>query len=249
MENMTLLKIGCCGFPRGMKHYFTKFRVVEVQKTFYQLPTVETVEKWRSVAPMGFEFTVKAWQGVTHPTISLTYKRFRGKLRGEPGNYGFFQQTDEVLTAWRMTEKICSTLKAKYVLFQCPASFKPTDEHLENITGFFKKVKNPGFCFVWEPRGKEWTDEKVSEVCKKCDLIHGVDPFDRQPVTKEVAYFRLHGSPPGKRMYYYEYTKEDLDKLLEWCEPFKEIYCFFNNMSMYENALQFLKMTSGESMF
>ncbi|RLF23760.1 MAG: DUF72 domain-containing protein [Thermoplasmata archaeon] len=241
---MALLKVGCCGFPNGLKNYFSRFKVVEVQKTFYQLPTVETAKKWRSLAPTGFEFAVKAWQGITHPVSNPTYKRFRGKLFGEPVNYGFFRQTEEVFKAWMETEKVCSTLKARYVLFQCPASFKPTDENIENITIFFRKVRNPGFRFVWEPRGKEWTDEKVSEVCKKCDLIHGVDPFGRQPVTRETAYFRLHGSPPGKRMYYYDYTEKDLKKLLEWCEPFEQVYCFFNNMSMFENALRFMRMVS-----
>jgi uncharacterized protein YecE (DUF72 family) len=33
---MEMVKIGCCGFPEGMKHYFSRFRLVEVQRTFYQ---------------------------------------------------------------------------------------------------------------------------------------------------------------------------------------------------------------------
>jgi len=237
------IRIGCCGFPKGMKEYFSEFDIVELQSTFYQLPSIKTAERWLSLSPPDFEFTVKAWQGITHPAKSPTYKRFKGILK-RAENYGYFKQTEEVMEAWKNTETTCRILKAKYVLFQCPASFKPTDENIENITLFFRKVRNPGFCFVWEPRGKEWTDEMVSEVCKKCDLIHGVDPFGRQPVTRETAYFRLHGSPPGKRMYYYDYTEKDLKKLLEWCEPFEQVYCFFNNMSMFENAHHFLEMVS-----
>ena len=237
------IRIGCCGFPKGMKEYFSEFDIVELQSTFYQLPSIKTAERWLSLSPPDFEFTVKAWQGITHPAKSPTYKRFKGILKGAE-NYGYFKQTEEVMEAWKNTETICHILKARYVLFQCPASFKPTDENIENITLFFRKVRNPGFCFVWEPRGKEWTDEMVSEVCKKCGLIHGVDPFGRQPVTRETAYFRLHGSPPGKRMYYYDYTEKDLKKLLEWCEPFEQVYCFFNNMSMFENAHHFLEMVS-----
>ena len=96
--------------------------------------------------------------------------------------------------------------------------------------------------FVWEPRGKAWTDDIVLEVCKKCNLIHCVDPYARKPVTKNTAYFRLHGVPPGDKMYYYEYTEEDLKKLIVMCKPFNIVYCFFNNMYMYQNALQFRSM-------
>ena len=241
---MFSIKIGCCGFPHGMKNYFARFRVVELQKTFYQIPSYESVKKWFSLSPPGFEFTVKAWQGVTHPVTSPTYRRFKGTLKGKPENYGFFQQTEEVLNAWRVTERVCSMLKTRYVLFQCPASFKPTSKNLENIVVFFKTIKNPVFQFVWEPRGGDWTDEVISEVCKKCNLVHCVDPFNRFPVTKEVAYFRLHGSPLGDRMYYYDYTEEDLNRLIEWCERFKKVYCFFNNMNMYQSAVKLMKMCS-----
>lgn len=135
-------------------------------------------------------------------------------------------------------------LKAKYILFQCPASFKPTNKNLENMIWFFKKIKNPAYCFVWEPRGTDWTGNIILEICRKCNLIHCVDPFSRQPVTRNVAYFRLHGSPPGRKMYYYDYTEKDLNKLRDMCKSFNEVYCFFNNMNMYQNALQLVNISS-----
>lgn len=242
-QNVKTLKVGCCGFAHGMKQYFKTFKTVEVQQTFYQLPTLETAEKWRNLAPNGFEFCVKAWQGITHPATSPTYRRFKGELN-KPENYGFFQQTEEVINAWRETEKICSILETRYVLFQCPNSFKPTDENIDNITSFFKTIRKPVFGFVWEPRGKEWSDEIVEEICEKCDLIHGVDPFNRLPVTKNIGYFRMHGSPPGEKMYYYDYNKKDLNKLLAFCSSFEEVYCFFNNINMYQNALEFIEILS-----
>jgi len=238
---MFRIKVGCCGFPKGMKEYFTKFNVVEVQKTFYQLPSPQTAEKWCNLAPENFEFCIKAFQGITHPATSPTYKRLK-KTLDKPENYGFFKQTEEVLKAWEETEKICSILHAKYVLFQCPSSFKPTDENLENITLFFKKIQGKPYIFVWEPRGKTWTQDIVSEICKKCNLIHCVDPFAQQPVTHGTAYFRLHGKPPGDKMYYYRYTEDDLQKLFDWCKQFKETYCFFNNLEMFNDALRFQKL-------
>jgi uncharacterized protein YecE (DUF72 family) len=233
------MKIGCCGFPKGMKKYFTKFKVVEVQTTFYNLPDLSTVNKWKTLAPPDFEFCVKAWQGITHPASSPTYKRFKGELEKKE-NYGFFQRTEEVMEAWKGTERICSALDAKYVLFQCPSSFKPTNENIENMKGFFNEIKG-NFRFVWEPRGK-WEDSIISKICEEVELIHCVDPFARAPVTQKIAYFRLHGSPPGNKMYYYNYTRKDLQYLLDMCKGYDEVYCFFNNLNMYENALQFMEI-------
>jgi len=232
------IRIGCSGFSKGMKEYFSEFDIVELQSTFYQLPSIKTAERWLSLSPPDFEFTVKAWQGITHPVKSPTYKRFKGILK-RAENYGYFKQTEEVMEAWKNTETICRILRAKYVLFQCPASFKPTDENIENIIIFFSKIEREDFHFVWEPRGKEWTDDIIFEICNKCNLIHCVDPFSREPITRDIAYFRLHGSPPGEKMYYYSYTDKDLDRLLEICRGFKQAYCFFNNFDMHRNALRF----------
>ena len=56
------LRIGCCGFPQPLERYAQTFAVVEVQQTFYQLPLLRTLAKWRARVPDGFEFTLKAWQ-------------------------------------------------------------------------------------------------------------------------------------------------------------------------------------------
>jgi len=69
------IRLGCCGFARGMKNYFKKFEMVEVQQTFYQPPKIETALKWRKDAPDDFEFTLKAWQLITHTPRSPTYRR------------------------------------------------------------------------------------------------------------------------------------------------------------------------------
>ena len=68
------VKVGCCGFSVSMKKYFEKLKLVEVQKTFYEPPKIETAKKWKNSAPEGFEFTLKAWQVITHPpTLSLIH--------------------------------------------------------------------------------------------------------------------------------------------------------------------------------
>jgi len=88
------VRVGCCGFPVSRKRYYESFRVVEVQQTFYKLPSRETLERWRREAPPDFEFTVKAWQVVTHPPSSPTWRK--AGLKPEPGKedrYGFLRPT------------------------------------------------------------------------------------------------------------------------------------------------------------
>jgi hypothetical protein len=43
---------------------------VEVQHTFYQSPQISTLKKWPKEAPPDFEFTLKAWQLITHTATS-----------------------------------------------------------------------------------------------------------------------------------------------------------------------------------
>ncbi len=77
-KGMLRVKVGCCGFPGGMKKYFSQFRLVEVQQTFYKMPRLKTAQKWRQEAPSDFEFTLKAWQLITHSPTSATYLTFPG---------------------------------------------------------------------------------------------------------------------------------------------------------------------------
>lgn len=228
-----MIKIGCCGFPVNRPTYYKNFNVVEIQQTFYQLPKIETALKWREEAPSNFEFTVKAWQLITHPSSSPTYKRLKITLQNKE-NYGFFKPTEEVLSAWKKTEEICSALKARIVLFQCPASFKPTPENKENIKKFFTSIDRKNYIFVWEPRGK-WGEEEIKELCKELDLIHGVDPFKNKPLYGKLRYFRLH----GKDGYKYKYSEEDFKQLIKLIEKGIETYIMFNNVYMFEDAKKF----------
>ena len=72
---MKNIRVGCCGFPRARSEYYKAFQLVEVQQTFYHPPALKTVEKWRSDAPGDFEFTLKAWQLITHEFKSPNYRR------------------------------------------------------------------------------------------------------------------------------------------------------------------------------
>jgi len=69
------MKLGMCGFTIGADAYFRQFPVLEVQHTFYDPPPLKTLESWRAKAPADFEFTIKAWQVITHAGTSPTYRR------------------------------------------------------------------------------------------------------------------------------------------------------------------------------
>ena len=118
------VKIGCCGFPVSKEKYYKNFDVVEIQKTFYQPPEEKMVLKWREEAPDDFEFTLKAWQLITHEASSPTYRRLKLKIpESKKKNYGFFKPSDEVWEAWEKTEKMAQILKPKIIVFQCPPRF------------------------------------------------------------------------------------------------------------------------------
>jgi len=239
------IKVGCCGFPGGMAAYFKNFSLAEVQKTFYRPPRLETVRRWRDKAPREFEFTLKAWQVITHPASSPTYRR-AGIRIDKPENCGFFKPTEEVREAWNTTLEVARALEARIVVFQCPASFKPLEENLGNMRRFFSSIEREGLILAWEPRGG-WDATLIAGLCKDLDLVHCVDPFLAEPaVAGETAYLRLHGYEGG-RMYYHDYTREELEYLLRVCRSLesREVYCLFNNIRMEKNALEFKELLRG----
>lgn len=239
------IKVGCCGFPGGMAAYFKRFSLVEVQKTFYKPPRLETVHRWREKAPEDFEFAIKAWQLITHPASSPTYRK-AGLSVAKPENCGFFKPTREVYDAWSRTLDISRALRARVVVFQCPASFKPDEENLSNMREFFSTIDRDGLIFVWEPRGN-WDSIFVKELCQELDLVHCIDPFVGEPaLTGELSYMRLHGYGE-KRMYYHDYTMEELRFLLRRCLSLNSsrVYCLFNNLQMLKNALEFKELLRG----
>ena len=89
------------------------FPLVEVQHTFYEPPSDELLRKWRWTVPQGFEFTMKAWQLVTHEGSSPTYKRIRRPLtETQIEEDGFFKPTDTVQGALQLINALAEWLIA-----------------------------------------------------------------------------------------------------------------------------------------
>jgi uncharacterized protein YecE (DUF72 family) len=254
---MTDLGVGCSGFPKTLVQYAKTFRLDEVQQTFYQPPSLKTLERWRSQVPAEFEFTLKAWQLITHEVRSPTYRRLRERLsERERREAGSFRSSRVVMGAWQRTLECARALRSQIILFQCPASFVPSQENKANLRAFFGEIRRasprtgwdgaspPGkirdsFTCVWEPRGA-WKAEEVRELCNDLGLVHGVDPFEHEATTAGLGYFRLH----GRGGYRYRYTLPDFEALLEKVESRAPCYVLFNNISMWEDALRFVKFCS-----
>jgi uncharacterized protein YecE (DUF72 family) len=229
------IHIGCCGFPVSRKRYFETFSVVELQQTFYQPPEPSTVMRWHKEAPQGFEYTLKAWQLITHEPKSPTYRRLRRAIpESKKKNYGSFKPTDEVLEAWKRTEEVAEMLGTKIIVFQSPASFEPTNENMLNMKRFFSMIKRGRFILAWEPRGN-WSGKDIEALCRELELIHVVDPFIAEPVYGEIKYYRLHGIGG----YRYKYTRKDMIKLKGLADKEVKTYFMFNNVYMFEDARLF----------
>ena len=93
--------VGCCGWNAAQSLYFSTFPVIEIQTTFYQPPAVNVVKRWKARSPIGFRFCIKAWQLITHPATSPTYRRLKSRLSAQERDlYGGFQATEQVALAW-----------------------------------------------------------------------------------------------------------------------------------------------------
>jgi len=230
------VKIGTCGFGRTKEEYVEMLSTVEIQHTFSQ---IKTLERWREMVTPDFEFTLKAWQLITHESKSPTYKRLKKKLTEEElAEAGYFKPAAIVNEAWETTRACAEALKAKTILFQCPASLKPNDENIANIKAFFSGIERGDLNFCWEPRGKDWTDEIVREICGEFDLWHTVDPFVRNTVTPGKVYFRLHGRGGWR----YKYEEGELEELASILPEEGTPYVFFNNREMLADAMIFEKI-------
>jgi uncharacterized protein YecE (DUF72 family) len=229
------VKVGCCGFPLARRAYYASFPLVEIQQTFYQPPRATTAARWRAEAPPGFTFSLKAWQLITHEPSSPTYRRL-----GRPvppalrDRYGSFRPTDEVRAAWAATVEVARALAARLVVFQCPARFTPTDEHVAWLRRFFAGMAREGLVPAWEPRGG-WPGDLVAGLCGELDLVHVVDPLRDEAVSRGMRYYRLHGVAG----YRYRHTDDDLRAAARRLAPDAPNYVLFNNQFMADDAGRF----------
>jgi uncharacterized protein YecE (DUF72 family) len=239
-----MIRIGCSGFPVAQARYASLFSAVEINSSFYQLPRLETAERWRKTTPPGFEFTLKAWQLITHPPTSPSYRRLSKPISDRKRNrYGSFLPTLEVRDAWQKTLAIAQALKASVILLQTPGTFVPTADNVANVRQFFRWAPRGSSRLAWEVRGS-WSVSLLAQLCREHQVIHAVDPLKATPVSSALNYFRAHGAYEGRRIVAnHRYADSELKRIKEACD--KPVnYVFFSNLTMFEDAKRFAQLIS-----
>ncbi len=192
-----------------LKIYSQHFNTVEINATFYKIPTVKTFKKWYEETPDDFIFSVKAPKTITHLK----------KLREVKDDLKTF-----LLAIAPLKEK------AKVLLFQLPPSFKYNREVIEN----FLKILPSDYLNVIEIRNISFHNEEFIELLKKYNVClcfsdcAGKYPSWYEVQTANYLYIRMHGS---QKLYVSNYKDEELKKLAEKINSFKTdlAFVYFDN--------------------
>jgi uncharacterized protein YecE (DUF72 family) len=200
------------GLParRWLERYAELFDTVEVNNTFYRLPSQSAVEGWVEQTPSGFVIAVKASRYLTH------VKRLREMQRG----------------AARYFEAIgplASSPKLGPVLWQLPANFKRDDERLGETLSQLPEGRH---CF--EFRHPTWFVPEVYELLRRhgAALVIGDDPerpFQSHEITADWTYVRFHRGNRGRRGNYSKRELEDWKRRIAAWRSDVEVFAYFNN--------------------
>jgi uncharacterized protein YecE (DUF72 family) len=234
--------VGCCGTAgRTLEMYSKYLDAVEIQSTFYKMPKRETVLSWRNRVPKGFIFTMKAFQGITHPSDSPTWRRYRKLIENiDESEVGMLVDSEFVHKAWEETISIARELKAEAIVVQLPPSFSYTHENLQKVMKLPYRI----FKLAVEFRHKSWFGN-ISKISERLNKMGGVvvwDPLKFGNIRQRTYYYRLHGKN-GFTNYKYCYSEEEIRKLYDYCRE-KNGFVFFNNVKMWENALMLKSLMS-----
>ncbi|MCS7385359.1 MAG: DUF72 domain-containing protein [archaeon GB-1867-005] len=202
--------------------YAKAFNVVEVNSTFYEIPSIKLAESWRKRAPSNFEFTVKCHKSLTHD--------FKLELTNEAKK-----------TLTQMIE-LCKTLKSKVLLIQTPSSVKPSRKNLEKALKIAEIASTENIEVAWEPRGEEWRSSEAKELMKefveKSNGAHCVDISKNEPAAvSHFIYTRLFGK--GKHNIYQFSSNEIAEiysKIIGLSEKAERAYVIAHTKKMYIDA-------------
>lgn len=206
-----------------LSYYATVFPAVEIDSTFYRMPTPFLLSRFVQRAPT-LRFAIKAPRTLTH------------QVEDFDGDSLAFSQALDVMAS-------LGNLGA--ILFQFPQSFHYTKEnrvYLERLLRNFEP-----FPRVVEFRHKEWgresvwkgLDERRCGFCVVDEPSLSALPYMMPIATGDIGYIRFHGRNAsswylgGNERYSYLYDDDELKKtvpiLREIESKCKETMVFFNN--------------------
>jgi len=241
-----MIKVGCCGTAGlSLQKYSQQFNLLEVQRSFYELLKEDLGNKWRNSVKMDFEFTIKVFQGITHPVESPTWRKSNKILQGiDPKDVGLLRITNFVKYCWEKNISFARALQAKIVVIQLPPSFEYYTSGIQRLKNFFEFVEPDVTCAI-EFRHISWISriDQVLDNLKKWSVIVVSDPLKFNLPKQDTQYFRLHGMN-GFTNYRYVYSDQEINKLIIKAKK-SNTYVLFNNISMLTDAKRFLlKMQS-----
>jgi len=159
-------------FPttKMLSYYADRFNSVEVNYTFYRVPTEKLLQGWGDGTPQGFTFTLKAPRRITHDS----------KLRNVADLTRSFCKTAEVLGS-----------KLGVLLFQLPPNFKRDDE----VFMAFLDTLPDGIRAAFEFRHESWHDAAIFDALRRRNLALCIADSEKMstPIvpTADYSYFRL----------------------------------------------------------
>jgi len=164
-------------YPRGLRpseflaEYSKHFGTVEVNNTFYRVPSESTLLKWKEQTPKDFLFSAKFPQAITH----------RKMLKDCEPETRFFIERISVLQE-----------KVGPLLLQFPPAFGPEEATL--LGDFLTKLPNK-FRYAVEVRNKRLLNDKLYSLLKENGVTLVINPLipETEHVTADLAYIRWEG--------------------------------------------------------
>ena len=205
-------------------HYARCFDTVELNTTFYRLPTVDAAERWAAQAPPGFTYALKLGAFGSH----------RMKLRDAaswlPNHLDRARQLGATLGP---------------TLVQLPPGWKRDAARLDDFFAVARALA-PELRWAVELRERSWLHDDVFDVLVRHGAalcIHDLlvdHPWER---TTDWTYVRFHGPEAPEHPYRGRYTGRRLWRAAErldlWLAAGNDVYAYFNNdveASAFEDA-------------
>ncbi|WP_332023587.1 DUF72 domain-containing protein [Kaistella sp.] len=189
-------------YPKGTKdeltYYGTQFNSIELNATFYGMPSPEQVQTWKEKTPADFKF---------FPKITNTVSHFRRLLN-----------ITDVVTQFA-TAVLNFDEKLGMVFLQLHDNFKPKDyERLEKfIQDWPKEVP-----LAIELRNNEWfTDEEIfNKTCELFEKHHITNIIVDTAGRRDMLHMRLT-TPVAFIRYVGANAESDYSRLDDWIERIK----------------------------
>ena len=192
-----------------LEFYARHFNTVELNASFYRLPSEEAFTNWYKSSPSDFTFAVKVSRFITH------IKRLKN--------------IEEPLQNFLKRAALLDD-KLGPLLYQLPPSMHRNDAVLESFLAMLPEDRRHAFEF----RHESWLDEAVFDLLRRHNI--GLCVFDMPKLTcplvatADFAYIRFHGR---SQLYASNYTDEELadwaKKLTQMANGLKAVYIYFNN--------------------